>query len=299
VKILSINLILEQIEQCLNKHENPVVACSFGKDSLVVLHMVLRIRPKIAVVFNNTKCEFPDTLRLKRQLVEQWNLNLVEAFPNAGWTFWKVVEKYGFPLGQRRGGAATSKCCYYLKKAPMQQAMKQLKWDLVIDGLTIHESRQRYLLLTKYPDNLSYRYHKKWNCHKLSPIRDWTPSDVWDYIDRNNIPYNSYYDCEVPEHPAFTKRGIKQGGFYRCLRVGCWACTIPLKYDPFYLSHLRMFYPKLHSLLLKKGLAQFLLDNGKGVELFGRLGAKWILENRPCYFDGVTLKADRSALSST
>ena len=172
---MSINLILEQtplrakqsnlIEQCLNKHENPVVACSFGKDSLVVLHMVLQIRPSVAVVFNNTKCEFPDTLRLKRQLVEQWNLNLVEVKPKDGWTFWQVIEKYGFPLGQRRGGAATSKCCYYLKKAPMQQVMKQLKWDLVIDGLTIHESRQRYLLLKKYPDNLGYRYHKKWNCH--------------------------------------------------------------------------------------------------------------------------------------
>ena len=62
-----------------------------------------------------------------------------------------------------------------------------------------------------------------------------------------------------------------------------------MKYDPFYLKHLRMFYPKLHSLLLKKGLAQFLLDHGKGVELFERLGTKWIVEHRPCYFDGVTL----------
>ena len=60
-------LILEQIEQCLLKHDNPVVACSFGKDSLVVLHLVLQIQPEITVVFNNTKCEFPDTLRLKRQ----------------------------------------------------------------------------------------------------------------------------------------------------------------------------------------------------------------------------------------
>ena len=307
---------LKQLEHHLNKHENPVVACSFGKDSLVVLHMVLQIRPDIAVVFNNTKCEYPDTLRLKRRLLEQWNLNLVEVFPNDAWTFWKVVEKYGFPLGQRRGGSATSKCCYYLKKAPMLRVMfasltdawrthprplprgelfagltelRKHSWDLVIDGLTIHESRQRYLLLTKYPDDLSYRYHKKWNCHKLSPIRDWTPADVWAYISANQLPYNSYYDCEVPEHPAFTKRGIKQGNYYRCLRVGCWACTIPLKYDPFYLTHLRMFYPKLHFQLLKKGLAQFLLDKGKGVELFERLGTKWIVENRPCYFDGVTL----------
>ena len=49
-----------------------------------------------------------------------------------------------------------------------------------------------------------------------------------------------HYDNEVPSHPAYTKRGIKQSGYYRCLRVGCWCCTIPLKYDPFHLSHLRL-----------------------------------------------------------
>ena len=52
----------------------------------------------------------------------------------------------------------------------------------------------------------------------------------------------------------------------------------------FALTHLKMFYPKLHQLLLKKGLAQFLLDNGKNMDIFRSLGAKWIVENRPCYF---------------
>ena len=141
---------LKQLEHYLNKHENPVVACSFGKDSLVVLHQVLQIRPSVAVVFNNTKCEFPGTLRLKRRLVEQWNLNLVEAFPSDGWTFWKVVEKYGFPLGARKGKGAVTKCCYYLKKTPMKRIMREYGWDLVIDGMTIHENRQRWMALKRY-----------------------------------------------------------------------------------------------------------------------------------------------------
>ena len=107
--------------------------------------------------------------------------------------------------------------------------------------------------------------------------------------EEHELPYNEHYDFEVPENPKFTKRGIKQHGFWRCLRVGCWACTAPIKYEPFYLPHLRMFYPKMHKTLLEKGLAELLLDKGKGVELIERLGAKWIVENRPCYFDGVTL----------
>ena len=105
------------------------------------INIVRRVRPDIPVVFNNTKVEIPETYQLKRQLVKDWNLDLVEVFPLNNWSFWKVIEKYGFPLGQRFGNKATScaldspniqletalmstrhtngKCCYYLKKAPM------------------------------------------------------------------------------------------------------------------------------------------------------------------------------------
>lgn len=279
----------EIIKQALDKHDNPVVAVSFGKDSMVVLHMIRQIYPDIPVVFNNTKVEYPDTLRLKRQLVNEWNLNLIEAKPINGWTFWKIVEKYGFPIGQRRGASATSKCCYYLKKKPMDRARKRNQWDLIIDGMTIYESRQRYLQLTKYINDGGYRFNKKWKCHKLSPILDWTPSDVWGYIDDNNIPYNDYYDKPLANVPQMTKNGIREKGFYRCLRVGCWTCTIPIKYNPYHLIHLKQYYPKLHKLLLKKGLAKFLLEHGKNMEMYRQLDVDWMIDERPCYFDGVTV----------
>ena len=277
------------IEKYLEKHNNPVVACSFGKDSLVVLDKVRRIKPDIPIVFNNTGVEYPDTLLLRNKLKREWNLNLVEVKPLDGWTFWKVIEKWGFPVGQRRGVSATSKCCYYLKKSPMKKAMKEHGWDLVIDGMTIHESRQRMLNLYKHRDSHGYRYNKEWKCHKLSPIVDWSPSDVWDYIEEHELQYNAYYDTEMENVLEMTKRGIRQKGFYRCLRVGCWPCTIPLKYNPYYLRHLRMFYPKLHQLVLKKGLAKFLIEHGKNTEIYKTLGADWVSEYRPCYFDGVTV----------
>lgn len=281
--------IIKAIELNLNRHSNPVVSCSFGKDSLVILDMARQIYPEIPVIFNNTKVEFPDTLQLKRQLTEEWKLNLVEAKPLNGWTFWRVVEKYGFPVGQRRGVSATSKCCYHLKKAPMQKALREHGWDLVIDGLNIFESRQRFFLFSKYSDNYGYRFNKKWKCHKLSPILTWTPSMVWDYIEQNDLPYNAYYDTEMLDIPEMTKRGLKHSGFWRSLRVGCWCCTIPLKYNPHHLTHLRTFYPRLHQLLLKKGLAKFLIDEGKGTEIYRHIDPGWIAEYRPCYFDGVTV----------
>jgi 3'-phosphoadenosine 5'-phosphosulfate sulfotransferase (PAPS reductase)/FAD synthetase len=274
---------MQELSEIIKQHKKVVVSCSFGKDSLVVLHMVKSITDNFDVVFNNTLVEYPDTLRLKRQLTRDWDLNLIEVKPKDDWSFWKVVQLYGFPVGGRTNGP-TQKCCYYLKKSPMKTTLKKHKWDLVIDGITIYESRQR-LLNIKQP----YRYNDHWGCYKLSPIWDWTPSDVWDYIEKHGLPYNTYYDKELEADKRWTKRGIKYRGFYRSLRVGCWSCTIPLKYDSNYLIHLRTFYPKLHYLLLKRGVSQYLLDNGKNTELYQNLGADWIAENRPCYFDGVVV----------
>lgn len=280
---------VDEIAKAIDRHQNPVVACSFGKDSMAVLHLARRAYPDIPVIFNNTKVEYPDTLRLKRQLVNDWNLNLIEAKPLDGWTFWDIVEKYGFPIGQRRGTSTTSKCCYYLKKKPMAHAIKKHNWDLILDGMTIFESRQRYLQLSKYIDNGGYRFNKKWKCHKLSPILDWTPADVWDYIEENNLPYNEYYDKTLNEIPQMTKRGIREKGYYRCLRVGCWACTVPMRYNPYHLIHLKQYYPKLHQLILKKGLAKFLIEHGKNTEIYRQLDVNWIIEHRPCYLDGVVV----------
>lgn len=287
---MNLKATITAIETALSKHKNSAVLCSFGKDSEVTLHIIKNIHPQIEVVYSNTKVEYPDTIRFKQQLIEEWNLNLIELKPIEGWDFWKVIEKYGFPVGQRLGASATSKCCYYLKKKPMDKAQREHKWDLLIDGMTIYESRQRFLNLKKYISVQGYRYNKKQKLHRLSPILDWTPTDVWDYIEKNNIPYNSFYDKEIPEIPDLTKRGIKAGGGYiRCLRLGCWCCTIPMKYNPNYLKHLRIFYPKLHQLLLQKGLAKFMMEKAESMSLFKHLNPEWLAETRPCLFDGVLI----------
>ena len=172
----------------------------------------------------------------------------------------------------------------------MTHAIKKHDWDLIIDGMTIYESRQRYLQLKQHIDGGGYRFNKRWKRHKLSPISDWTPSDVWDYIHENNVPYNEYYNKSLENIPQMSKRGIREKGYYRCLRVGCWACTIPMKYNPYHLIHLKLYYPKLHNLLLKKGLAKFLIEHGKNTEIYRQLDVDWIIEHRPCYLEGVIIK---------
>ena len=88
-----------KLGETLGRFENPAIGCSFGIDSLVALHLCLKARPDILVVWNNTLVEYPDTVKFARRLAKEWNLNVVETKPRK--TFWEIVERYGFPLVRR------------------------------------------------------------------------------------------------------------------------------------------------------------------------------------------------------
>ncbi|MBC7364522.1 MAG: phosphoadenosine phosphosulfate reductase family protein [Candidatus Aminicenantes bacterium] len=261
---LKIKSATDLIKRVLANHENPVVACSFGKNSMVVLHMVRQFNPEVCVLFNNTLMEYPDTYKFKKIISRKWNLNLIETRPLK--TFWWVVENYGFPLFSRKGHKDASKnCCRYLKEYPIKKVLRQHKFDLYFTGLSRHESRLREFSAKKYGNYFYSRTFKHWKCH---PIQDWTKEDIWAYHEIYNIPYNSLYDKKAPD------------GFD--LRTGCWCCTIPIKYGK--IEFLRKNYPHLWKLLLKKGLGSLILEKKVGVSLpDGQIDD--LIQNRPCFFD--------------
>jgi phosphoadenosine phosphosulfate reductase len=185
------------------------VACSFGKDSEVVLHLCLQEAPDINVCFCNTGIEFKDTLMLRDQLVPAWNLNYHEARPEI--RFGEIVRKYGLPKVRSTGnhnsdtyGYRTPKCCFYLKDKPADKMYKELGISCIFTGITADESRNRFMLSCRLGKYYYARTEKHYKCH---PIMDWSEQDVWDYIASKNIPYNAHYD-------KFTGH-----------RVGCAACT--------------------------------------------------------------------------
>jgi len=248
----------------LAKHEKPVVACSFGKNSMVVLHMVRQLNPNVYVLFNNTLMEYPDTYEFKRTISEKWRLNLIETKPLR--TFWWVVENYGFPLFSRKGYKDASKnCCRHLKEYPIVRILHRYRFDLYFTGLTRHESRLREFSAKKYGNYFYSKTFHHWKCH---PIQDWTDEDVWEYHMIYNIPHNSLYDKKSPN------------GFN--LRTGCWCCTIPIKYGK--IEFLRMNYPSLWRSLLKKGIGRLLLEKKLGTNI-PEDQIEHLIQTKPCIFD--------------
>ncbi|UCC39693.1 MAG: phosphoadenosine phosphosulfate reductase family protein [Candidatus Aminicenantes bacterium] len=252
------------IKNSLKKHENPVVACSFGKDSMVVLHMVRQFESDIPVMFNNTLVEYPDTYRFKNLMSKEWNLNIIETKPSK--TFWWIVENYGFPLFTRKGHKDASKnCCRYLKEYPIAKILRKYKFDLYFTGLSRHESRLREFSAKRYGNYFYSKTQKHWKCH---PIQDWTEEDVWNYHNLYHIPHNGVYDKKSPD------------GFI--LRTGCWCCTIPIKYGK--TKFLRMNYPSLWRILMTKGLGNFIVEKKIGMSI-PEPQLEHMIQNRPCFFD--------------
>jgi len=196
----------EIIKVALSQSKRPCVAFSGGKNSLVVLHMVLQHKPDVMVLFNNTTNEFPETLKYVRSLAQEWDLNFYEVKPKQN--FWQVIKKYGFPHTQR-WKLKEPKCCRILKTRPAAKFYKENRIDCVFTGISAFESRARFLWLThagmiyevKNEGGVRYRFTK------VAPIGFWTDNDIWEYIRQHDLPVN----------PAYEKYGID--------RIGCMLCT--------------------------------------------------------------------------
>lgn len=165
-----------------------VVACSFGKDSMIVLDIALQYNPQVPVVFCNTLNEFPETIQFKNEITRAYNLNLVELQPRK--TFWECLKEYGVPPPTRYHGKGTPRCCFWLKDEPMLRYTKKNKIKATLTGITAAESRTRKASICR---NGIEHYAKKYHCFRIHPLAMWTLDDVWEYYRRYDLPLNKVY----------------------------------------------------------------------------------------------------------
>lgn len=279
----------------LKEHKRPAIAWSGGKDSTALLHMALKLKPNIDVVWVNTGVEFPECVHFISELKTIWNINLHIAHPKT--TFWKVVDEFGWPmLGkggdggwrsraaylERRGKVRLAKatreakisaaCCRLLKKNPGEMLYRQLQIDCLILGNMVAESRQRFLTWAQKGEfffAISERRYKVW------PLAAWSDGEVWEYHNRFGINHSAIYD-----------KGHK--------RNGCWPCLMDIRFSDSKLSLLRQSHPKLwRFLLVEKGLAERILTLKLVLEDkelpdkqdLLRNQARNLIDHRPCFFD--------------
>lgn len=191
-----INSANELINVAFGNTKHPVIAFSGGKDSLIVLDLVRRIKPEIVAVFCNTGNEYPETIRFVRTID-----NVVWLKPLK--TFKQCTEEYGLPVIKSKAKRHGNYCCLWLKEKPANNYYKNNNVDLIFTGLTSDESRNRMMMLKRMGPYYYAKTEKRYKCH---PIYNWSSDDVWNYIKLKKLDYNAIYDKGMP-------------------RCGCRLCT--------------------------------------------------------------------------
>ncbi len=226
------------IQDALNQSTKQAVAFSGGKNSLVLLHLVLQFKPDIIVVFCNTGVEYPQNLKFVRKIAKEWNLNFYELKPEKN--FWQIVKKYGFP-DPRRWYKKEPKCCWYLKNKPANDFYKANNIDCVFVGISAFESRTRKLHIAKkgplfWAKRVGDTRFKK-PILRAYPLAYWTDRDIWQYIELNDLPSNPVYN--------FVER------------TGCMVCTGFIGWEKQLSAINPALYRKIMHMMGKTVLADF------------------------------------------
>ena len=164
-------------------HPRLALACSFQKEEAVLVDMLLKLEPSARVFTIDTGVLFPETYRTWRELELRYGVQ-VEIFDaeREGDEPWNVVE-----------------CCSARKVAALDLALEDL--DGWITGLRREQAPTR-------SSTPKLAFDARRGIWKANPIADWDAKAVWDYIARNDVPYNELHD-----------RGYES--------IGCMPCTLP------------------------------------------------------------------------
>lgn len=170
---LAITRLREFEKQACDMHPDGYwVAFSGGKDSIVLLDLVLKSGVRHTAHFNVTTVDPPELLRFIR---DNYPRNVVQ-WEKPEKTMWQLIREKMMPPTRK-----VRYCCQYLKE-------RGGKGRFVVTGIRWAESAkrsQRRMTETCFRDSRK-RY--------LNPIIEWSDADIWQYIRENRLPYCRLYD---------------------------------------------------------------------------------------------------------
>jgi len=169
-----------------------VLTSSFGMEGCALIDMYASHGKPLEVIYLDTMFFFPETHRLRERLARRYpHLEFV----NRGTTL--TPEEQAARFGDELWKRDPDHCCRLRKVEPMHEAMADV--DVWITALRRSQSITRANLRVIDWD---WRYQVL----KISPLAHWERSQIWEYIQEHDVPYNELHEKGYPT-------------------VGCMHCT--------------------------------------------------------------------------
>lgn len=215
------------IKDRLGKSKNPAVLCSFGKDSMVLLHLVRQIRPELPVVFLREPF-FPLKNKFANRIIEEWSLTVYDFPPVytghiARGEEFEIVNWYNayrgaylyLPTGTHKRQDGMPYLCAVKDFIGRPKVSKYtFPWDTIFVG---HKNGDTDAILGE--TRLTERTPKLKEMTLALPIMEWSDADVWAYIRENKIPYNENRYNAADDFREFADKTYSND-FYPC----CFDC---------------------------------------------------------------------------
>jgi len=156
---------------------------SLGAEDQVLTQMIVKYASLIRIFTLDTGRMFPETYELIEETNNTYNINIEIFFPDSAEVETMVKDK-GINLFYKSVENRKS-CCRIRKTQPMKRALQNV--DFWISGIRKDQSVTRFF-------NKLVEWDEEYELIKVNPLLEWREKDVWDYIEKNNIPFNKLHD---------------------------------------------------------------------------------------------------------
>jgi phosphoadenosine phosphosulfate reductase len=170
------------------------MATAFGPEGNCIIHMLADIEPRVRIFNLETGYQFAETLELRERIKARYGIEVEYIRPEASVA--EYEEEHGGPLYVIR----PDQCCLDRKIIPLRKAV--VGYDAWISAIRKDQTGDRARANV-------VEWDAKFSLVKINPLLNWTKKDVWNFITKNDVPYNPLHDVGYPS-------------------IGCWPCTAPV-----------------------------------------------------------------------
>ncbi len=192
---------IEKLNFLSENFEKISFSTSFGKEDQVITDMIFQNDFPIQVFTIDTGRLFEETYRTWQRTLDLYRKKIDVFFPS-----FVEMEKYLTEKGTLNFYNSVEnrkECCYFRKRIPLERALRNTQ--IWITGLRSEQSENRkHISIVEFDAQLQLI--------KVNLLIFWTAANVDEYLQTNQVPYNSLHDK----------------GF---VSIGCEPCTRAVRQD--------------------------------------------------------------------
>lgn len=186
--------------------EQIALATGMGVEGMALLDMALRINPDAKVFTGDTEFLFSETYDLIDRVEERYGIKIERLYSEL------TPEEQEKEFGPRLWARDPDQCCALRKVEPLRRKLSTL--DAWITAIRRGQTAERAGIR-------KIDWDAKFNLVKISPLADWSREKVWNYVVKNDVPYNELHDRNYPSIGCLhCTRAVKPGEDHR---AGRWS----------------------------------------------------------------------------